>query len=127
MAEIIDPELLFPKGTKNVLMSSGLWDLTELEWDEKVDYLELRAIATIRASVNYNALKEDLELLKELITLYIQYQFMTPLFHVAGMRENAEIALSQYNDLIEKIRTSQIASGIQSEETFKYIPGLIIG
>jgi len=127
MAIYIDPHKFLPVGTSNILKSSGFWDIqNDTEWEELIDYLEGGAVASIEATVNLSNIENE-SIISELVKNHVTYNLFMPLSHNETYVEQAQISIVRYDDLIDKIRASQLDSGIKSEEIFKQVPGIIIG
>lgn len=127
MANYIDPLNFLPIGAIEILRSKGFWDKeTDIEWIELIDTLEVGAIASITATVNFNYI-EDENIKSELIKNHVSYSLFMPLTHNERYVEQAQIFISRYDDLIDRVKLSQDESDIKSEETFIQIPAIIIG
>ena len=126
MAQYVDPQNFLPKGTINTLKSRGAWDVDDTGWEELITRLESSSISVIRAMANLTQLEQDPELLTELCTKHVQSQLTIPLIHMEGMQEQGELALTQFNQLMDIIKQNQVEIGITpDEENTKSVPGVI--
>lgn len=124
----IDADTFLPESASNILKSKGYWSTTEDGWVELITRLEKRAVSVIKASVNINNLiDENPESLEELCILYVTFQLYNPLTHVEYSREDANDALEQFNELIDRIRDNQKEIGILADESStKEVAGLFV-
>ena len=116
MATYVDATNFLPAGTVNTLMSRGAWGVDTVGWEELITRLQLSSLSVIRAMANLTQIQEDVTLLNDLLSKHIQSQLLLPLIHMDGMQENGELALTQFNELMEIIRENQLATGITTDE-----------
>lgn len=127
MATYIDAYEFLAEGTINILRSSGFWNKTsDSDWETLIDELEIGAVASITATVNFANIDNN-TIITELVKNHVAYNLFMGLNHNETYIDQATIYINRYDDLIGKIRESQLDSDIKSEETFLQIPAIFIG
>lgn len=123
----IDPNKFLPISLINTLKSFGAWDVDDVEWVEMIEKFENSAISIVRASVNFDAIKDDNPLLEDLVSKHVQSQLLIPLVHMDEMRENGALALEQFTVMMDRIKTNQRENGITTdEENQRKIAGVMV-
>ena len=113
---ILDPEKFLPTATTNILKSFGAWNRDATEWEELITELEANAISVITANINYEQVKDDDGLLKNLVSKHVQSELYLPLFQMDDLLEKGNVALIQFTELLDKIKVNQKENGITTDE-----------